>query len=516
MTKGHLVSTFEANVGEEKEPIKRDFKTFTYEDCFTLNPIIAQEILEDTGDESKLSEVGGGKIDKFDLESGERVNLTGNEHVVIKKMKSIIAEGQMITFLQGVPGAGKTTTAKELAIELGLKVIFSGTTSTAAAMFKSVTINSLLKLGLSVNNFTYTSISYAKKQEILDNLRGIQLVVIDEASMMTPVTLARIDLHLRLSLESDLPFGGIHLLLIGDFFQFPQVAPGLAKPSLYQAAVLCARGLRLPNDAYRTGAHLFTKFKLLILDEQIRADEKYDGWLSSLRDTNVEYPITDDWLSKIKVLSPDDRKEDLKWDFAPIVVTGNAERRLINKYKATLFGKKNGEPILRWTCKVKNGTISGKPVFGNLDVSVVGQIDELVRHFVRGAPSVLSETIETKLNLAKGAVGELLGVAWKDETIVLDNLSAGQVVDVQQPDFIIVRIDDRTIAIKGGSARMKVSTARSITYLQHGIDLLFAITYHKTQGATMDALVLSICPYAGLSKKILPLPPSKHPQKYTY
>ena len=69
--------------------------------------------------------------------------------------------------------------------------------------------------------------------------------------------------------------------------------------------------------------------------------------MSNLRDTNVEYPITDDWLSKIKVLSPEDRKEDLKWDFAPIVVTGNAERRLINEYKATLFGKKNGESILR-------------------------------------------------------------------------------------------------------------------------------------------------------------------------
>ena len=42
----------------------------------------------------------------------------------------------MMVFLQGVPGAGKTTTAKELAIELGLKVVFSGTTTTAAALFK--------------------------------------------------------------------------------------------------------------------------------------------------------------------------------------------------------------------------------------------------------------------------------------------------------------------------------------------------------------------------------------------
>ena len=125
------------------------------------------------------------------------------------------------------------------------------------------------------------------------------------------------------------------------------------------------------------------------------------------------------------------------------------------------------------------GKVSGKPVFGNLDVSVVGRIDELVRHFVRGAPCVLSETIETKLNLAKGAVGELLGVTWRDDTIAFDNLPAGQVVDVQQPDFIIVRIDDRTIAIKGGSASMKENKERTITYLQHGCDLLFAITYQK-------------------------------------
>ena len=176
-----------------------------------------------------------------------------------------------MAFHQGVPGSGKTTVSKELAFELGLKVSFSGTTSTAAALFKSVTINSLLKLGLSVDDFEYTSISYTARQAILDNLRGIQLLVIDEASMMTPVTLARIDLHLRLSLESDLHFGGLHLLLPGDFFQFPPVS-GLAKPALYQAAVLCARGLRLPNDAYRTGAHLFTKFTLLILEEQVRAN----------------------------------------------------------------------------------------------------------------------------------------------------------------------------------------------------------------------------------------------------
>ena len=152
----------------------------------------------------------------LNVESDEKVELTDNQNKVVGQMKRFIENGQMMAFLQGVPGAGKTTTAKELALELGLKVFFSATTTTAAALFKSVTINTLLKLGLSVDNFEYTSISYAAKQEILDNLRGIQLIVIDEASMMTPVTLARVDLHLRLSLESEQPFGGLHLLLVGD------------------------------------------------------------------------------------------------------------------------------------------------------------------------------------------------------------------------------------------------------------------------------------------------------------
>jgi len=154
---------------------------------------------------------------------------------------------QMQIFLQGIPGSGKTTTAKEFGQVLGYNVLCLGTTNTAAAQFRSDTINTAFRLGKRCN-FKYTDIPYMSKQAIIDAFRDIDLIVIDEASMMTPVTLARIDLHLRLCFDCDKPFGGFDVILIGDFFQFPPVQEGMSKPALYQAAVRFSRGLSLPRQ----------------------------------------------------------------------------------------------------------------------------------------------------------------------------------------------------------------------------------------------------------------------------
>ena len=188
--------------------------------------------------------------------------------------------------------------------------------------------------------------------KIVQLMDQYHLLLIDEASMITPVTLARIDLRMRQCFDPVLPFGGKHILLCGDMWQFPPVS-FLSKPALYQSAVVVSTNMKIPNEAYRAGANLFTQFRLFVLNDQKRCTPEYAEFLKPLRDMAVKRPITREWLNKLKVLTSEDLKipnnsetHTSPWRFATIAVTGNVERLTISRYKAKLFGEKYCEPIL--------------------------------------------------------------------------------------------------------------------------------------------------------------------------
>ena len=102
-------------------------------------------------------------IGKIDVKAGDQndgllvgepveINLSPAQIKVVLALKESIAGGQLLGFLQGFRGARKTTTGQKMDEVTGLRVLHCGSTGTAAANFKSETINSLLSLGLSVDN----------------------------------------------------------------------------------------------------------------------------------------------------------------------------------------------------------------------------------------------------------------------------------------------------------------------------------------------------------------------------
>ena len=77
----------------------------------------------------------------------EDFKLTESQKECVEVMRRDMERGQMLVFVHGPPGSGKTTTARLLVSEKNLDLVFSGTMGTASAHFKAQTINSQLRLG---------------------------------------------------------------------------------------------------------------------------------------------------------------------------------------------------------------------------------------------------------------------------------------------------------------------------------------------------------------------------------
>ncbi|MFC3415081.1 helix-turn-helix domain-containing protein [Algoriphagus hitonicola] len=144
-------------------------------------------------------------------------------------------------FLTGKAGTGKTTFLRNLSHQTHKRHVVLAPTGIAALHAKGVTIHSqfLLPLGSFLpvrepeGNFThqygfYTQHTLARKHPLnqlrKSVLRAVDLLVIDEVSMLRADVLDAIDYRMR-SVKGNFrePFGGVQLLLIGDLYQLPPI-----------------------------------------------------------------------------------------------------------------------------------------------------------------------------------------------------------------------------------------------------------------------------------------------------
>jgi hypothetical protein len=132
-------------------------------------------------------------------------------------------------FLTGKAGTGKTTFLKYIKEHTHKNAIVTAPTGIAAINAGGVTLHSLFQLPLEPYVPGYSTVSSKKhffrfsKQKI-DLLKQLELLIIDEVSMLRADILDSIDVSLRSIRRNSKPFGGIQVLYIGDLFQLPPVA----------------------------------------------------------------------------------------------------------------------------------------------------------------------------------------------------------------------------------------------------------------------------------------------------
>ena len=136
----------------------------------------------------------------------------------------IMLSGESV-LLTGSAGSGKTYILNQFIKSSraeGKNVSVTATTGLAATHLNGNTIHSWA--GIGINNSLHKNFFDNLLKGRRDTIKNTDVLIIDEISMLHDYRLDMIEMVTRTVRENDKPFGGIQLILCGDFFQLPPVS----------------------------------------------------------------------------------------------------------------------------------------------------------------------------------------------------------------------------------------------------------------------------------------------------
>ena len=443
-----------------------------------------------------------------------------------------------VMLLLGAPGTGKSIAAVK-ACEVGEKcgnVLRTSWNGIAAAIVNGGTIATTF--AVTSNQKRNSPVEDLKEAELLQlqqrigNL-DISLLIIDEVSTLSPRVFVTIDARLRqLMCNADTPFGGVSILLVGDFMQIPP----FGKMTLCKCSLMVAwyeKTKRVPhgydradfvaNGIMHRAAELFNKCKLVQINKQLRCkdtDIKHQDLIMKM--WNGQQLKKED-LKQYRFLSKQDSREDHAWEFATILVTGNKVRQSMNAAQAKRFASRHKTHLVKWPLKVQY-------LKGDKNVSGHNHTDDpaLWGYFVHKGPAYLTSNINPTLNLANGTKVQQYSLYFEDramryefdhllqttplsETITLSEMPTAVIVKItispdqtwtycnlasNKKDILVPVVQNLRFPtvmdtwIKADGKNVFPAKVRTTDPL--GIQLSFALTYDKAQGQTIDKLILCL------------------------
>jgi ATP-dependent DNA helicase PIF1 len=129
-------------------------------------------------------------------------------------------------FLTGEPGSGKTHTVNQYIRWLenrGISPAVTASTGIAATHIGGRTIHSWSGIGVKRDLDMYALDKISQNARVVRRVRNTCVLVIDEVSMLSAKTISMVDIVCREVRHKDAPFGGLQVVLVGDFFQLPPV-----------------------------------------------------------------------------------------------------------------------------------------------------------------------------------------------------------------------------------------------------------------------------------------------------
>lgn len=128
-------------------------------------------------------------------------------------------------FLTGKAGCGKSAIINLFYKEYKTmkNIVKTSTTGTSAILIGGTTLHSYLGIGLGKGEVEFMYMNIKNKPHILKRWIELDILIIDEISMLSPELFDKLEELARVIRKNDLPFGDIQLILSGDHLQLPCV-----------------------------------------------------------------------------------------------------------------------------------------------------------------------------------------------------------------------------------------------------------------------------------------------------
>lgn len=201
-------------------------------------------------------------------------------------------------FLTGSAGTGKTHLLnkyidylKERDIELAV----TAPTGIAASHINGITIHSFFGIGIREDFNDYFFDSLMQKEYLFNRFKKLKVLIVDEISMVSPEIFGAMDKILRNFKNLHEPFGGVQLVLSGDFFQLPPVKKNSSNLRFaWQADAWREAGLK---SCYLTEKFRQSDQSLINILDEIRSGEISEESQEIFRECyqkelNVDFKVT--------------------------------------------------------------------------------------------------------------------------------------------------------------------------------------------------------------------------------
>ena len=362
-----------------------------------------------------------------------------------------ISQTRRHVYLTGKAGTGKTTFLHRVRAEVAKHMAVVAPTGVAAINAKGQTIHSLFQLPFGLirpGDTRSKSRRFSKKKQTL--LKSLDLLVIDEVSMVRADVLDGIDEVLRRFRRTDEPFGGVQLLMIGDLHQLPPVVKDDERREL----------LHLFDTPYFFGSRALKKTDLATIELTHiyrQSDERFIQLLNRVRNDDMNE----------EVFAALNERYDPNADTSGGGITLTSHNHAANRINTSKLRELDAA---QYNFRAK--------VTGKFPESMYPNSIDL--HFKVGAQVMFNRNDPDKLYF-NGKIGTITAI---DDQLISVRCSG------EDHTLEVGPVTWENISYEMDGATKEVKDNAIGEYTQHPLRLAWAITIHKSQGLTFDKVII--------------------------